>query len=101
MLLLEEPFTITDYVRPACLPQISDYRPENGVSCVASGFGQEGTCDDNVKFAPTNFRLSWKNHNFAQQDFKTGWTLAKETPGDHWSAMSTDAGLSLALSVLG
>ncbi|CBY35790.1 unnamed protein product [Oikopleura dioica] len=47
LLLLDIPFTITDYVRPACLPQNFEYKPENGAACVASGFGQQGTCDDN------------------------------------------------------
>ena len=44
---MDIPFTITDYVRPACLPQNFEYKPENGAACVASGFGQQGTCDDN------------------------------------------------------
>ncbi|CBY31062.1 unnamed protein product [Oikopleura dioica] len=56
LLLLKEAFEITDYVRPACLPQLSEYIPENGVACVASGFGQEGICDENVRFFPTRLK---------------------------------------------
>jgi len=56
LLLLEESFQITDFVRPACLPQLSDYKPQNGAACVASGFGQDGTCNDYVTFEPTNLK---------------------------------------------
>jgi len=56
LLLLKEAFEITDYVRPACLPQLSEYIPENGVACVASGFGQEGICDENERFFPTRLK---------------------------------------------
>jgi len=56
LLIMKEPFEITDFVRPACLPQISEYQPFNGASCVVSGFGQEGTCNFYERFESTNLK---------------------------------------------
>ena len=43
-------------MRPACLSQKLDYMPENGVSCVASGFGKDGRCDKYEKFEATKLK---------------------------------------------
>jgi len=56
LLLLEKAFEITNYVRPAFLPQLSEYRPENGATCVSSGFGEDVPCDVFDGFHPTNLK---------------------------------------------
>ena len=56
LIILKESFEITDYVRPACLPQSSAFSAAHGAACVASGFGKDGTCDINERFHATNLK---------------------------------------------
>ena len=81
LLLIKESFEITDYVRPACLPKLSVYRPQNGAVCVASGFGQEEPCNTFKRFYTSklknvvleivdNEKCALKKHGFELENYQ-------------------------------